>query len=369
MTLPNSSNKNLFNSMMIYMNPIVSIITPTYNHEKYIGECIESVLNQTFKKWEMIIIDDGSTDNTGEVVSSYDDDRIIYIKQENQGPYKLGITYNKALKLSKGEYIAMLEGDDFWPSKKLEHQLKAFDDNNVVFTHGRAKYVYSDGSKCNLKDIYIREINSIVNNNPIGTALYGLLGLVGSTPIAVTVMIRKSALESIGGFQKVNYVPLTDNPTELELSLRGEFKYVKKNLGYFRRHDHSITHKIRDDKIKMSLLEYRINFLSKNAEKISKLNIPVNRLHNALMNKNLISSSERSLIHANELQNLGKYKESRLIFVSIIKNKISSNITYRFLAIIGLIGSYFNLNLLDIIFRCFSRLESIYSNFTFKYNS
>ncbi len=105
-------------------NPLVSIITPTYNHEKFIGTCIESVLKQTYQNWEMIIIDDGSTDKTGVVVAKYDDDRIKYVKQENLGIWKLSETYNKALDMSMGDLVAILEGDDAWPNFKLEEQVK-----------------------------------------------------------------------------------------------------------------------------------------------------------------------------------------------------------------------------------------------------
>ena len=80
------------------MEPIlVSIITPTYNHEKFIGNCIESVLAQTYPYWEQIIVDDGSNDDTGKIIASYKDKRIKYIKQKNKGIWKLKETYNKAL--------------------------------------------------------------------------------------------------------------------------------------------------------------------------------------------------------------------------------------------------------------------------------
>ena len=83
-------------------NILVSIITPTYNHEKFIGKCIESVLAQSYPHWEQIIVDDGSNDGTEEIVASYNDERIKYIKQENKGIWRLKETYNKALKNSNG---------------------------------------------------------------------------------------------------------------------------------------------------------------------------------------------------------------------------------------------------------------------------
>jgi len=102
---------------------LVSIITPTYNHENFIGKCIESVLAQTYQHWEQIIVDDGSDDDTKQTIAKYHDKRIKYIKQENKGIWRLNETYNTALKHSNGEIISILEGYDFWPPDKLEKQL------------------------------------------------------------------------------------------------------------------------------------------------------------------------------------------------------------------------------------------------------
>ena len=76
-------------------SPKVSIITPTYNHEKFIGQCVESVLAQTYPNWEQIIIDDGSTDRTGEIVAQYKDERVKYIRQDNLGIWRLSKRVNR----------------------------------------------------------------------------------------------------------------------------------------------------------------------------------------------------------------------------------------------------------------------------------
>src|SRR4051812_29758132 len=105
---------------MTHFQPLVSVITPTYNHEKFISACIESVMAQTYTKWEQIIIDDGSTDGTAEIIRSYRDPRINYVHQPNQGIEQLAISYNRALEVATGELIGILEGDDTWPDNKLE---------------------------------------------------------------------------------------------------------------------------------------------------------------------------------------------------------------------------------------------------------
>lgn len=99
----------------------VSIITPCYNSQRYIGETIESVLAQTYSNWEMIIVDDGSTDHSAEVVKSYcKDGRIQYISQENEGSSS---ARNHAIRCAKGQYIALLDADDIWMPNFLEKQI------------------------------------------------------------------------------------------------------------------------------------------------------------------------------------------------------------------------------------------------------
>ncbi len=111
---------------------LISVIIPTYNRAILIKRSAESVLNQTYKNLELIIVDDGSTDNTKEVVDSLKDNRIVYIKQENQGA---GAARNKGIDIAKGEYIAFQDSDDVWHLDKLEKQINVLKQNNadIVF--------------------------------------------------------------------------------------------------------------------------------------------------------------------------------------------------------------------------------------------
>ncbi len=101
--------------------PKVSVIMPAYNSGDYIGKAIESVLTQTLEDFELIIINDGSCDNTSDVIESFDDDRIILINQENQGP---GAARNNALKIINGEYVMFLDADDWYTTDALESAYK-----------------------------------------------------------------------------------------------------------------------------------------------------------------------------------------------------------------------------------------------------
>ncbi len=116
------------------MNDLVSIITPSYNTADYISETIKSVLSQSYKNWEMIIVDDCSTDNTDEVVAEFlSDSRIKYLKNEsNSGA---AVSRNYALREAKGKWIAFLDSDDLWSPNKLEKQLGFMKENGYHFSY------------------------------------------------------------------------------------------------------------------------------------------------------------------------------------------------------------------------------------------
>ena len=116
----------------MYEKGLVSIIMPSYNTGAFIAESIKSVLNQTYKKWELIIVDDCSSDNTDEVVKNFDDERIKYYRQEkNVGA---ACCRNYALSLTNGEWAAFLDSDDLWTPEKLEKQLSFMIKNNYKFS-------------------------------------------------------------------------------------------------------------------------------------------------------------------------------------------------------------------------------------------
>ncbi|HOL87585.1 MAG TPA: glycosyltransferase family 2 protein, partial [Defluviitoga tunisiensis] len=110
--------------------PMISVIMPVYNGEKYLPEAIESILNQTYKNFEFIIINDGSTDRTEEIILSYKDDRIIYVKNEKN--LQIVESLNKGINLAKGKYIARMDADDISLPKRLEKQIEFMEKNTHV---------------------------------------------------------------------------------------------------------------------------------------------------------------------------------------------------------------------------------------------
>ena len=130
------------------MKDLVSIIVPSYNCAKYLPDTIGSVLAQTYENWELLIVDDCSTDNTEEVVKSFGDDRIRYLKNEQNSGAALSRNY--ALREAKGRWIAFLDSDDMWMPEKLEHQIAFMEENGYSFSCTKRVLCQEDGTLTNV---------------------------------------------------------------------------------------------------------------------------------------------------------------------------------------------------------------------------
>lgn len=130
------------------MNDLVSIVMPSYNTAKYIADSIKSVQDQTYPNWELIIVDDCSTDDTDKIVESIQDQRIRYIKNEtNSGA---AFSRNRALREAKGRWIAFLDSDDLWKTEKLEKQIRFMEENRYAFSYTNYEEIDADGKKKNV---------------------------------------------------------------------------------------------------------------------------------------------------------------------------------------------------------------------------
>ncbi len=149
-------------------NELVSIIMPVYNGESNIADSIASVLAQTYPLWELIIVDDCSTDNTGDIVAQYTNEHIRYCRQlQNTG---VAGARNKAISMAKGRYIAFLDSDDLWLPEKLERQLAFMKDNDYGFTYTEYRQFtdkpQSAGAIVKVKD-YV-DYKELLKGNDIG---------------------------------------------------------------------------------------------------------------------------------------------------------------------------------------------------------
>lgn len=222
--------------------PLVSVISPTYNHEKFIADCIESVLTQTYENWEMIIIDDGSTDSTYAIACDYarKDQRIKPFTKQNAGIFRLAESYNFALSQSSGKYIAILECDDVWLPRKLEIQVGVLEKNQeCVLSWGKAFKSAADLSSYHYIAPTNEEDKPLFYNKPTGSFLRPFF--FRTIVPAMTIVIRRDALTEIGGFLQGFNLPLVDIPTTLELLMKGEFAYIDEPLGHWRISPNQVT--------------------------------------------------------------------------------------------------------------------------------
>lgn len=151
---------------------LVSIITPTYNCRKFIAATIQSVIDQTYSNWEMIIVDDCSQDETGIIVHKYMalDKRIQYLRLlKNSGP---AIARNKAMEIAKGQYMAFLDSDDLWYKEKLEKQIKWMQFHNYPFTCTSYEQIDESGNKLNkiIHSLKRTDYNRLLLDCPVGNS-------------------------------------------------------------------------------------------------------------------------------------------------------------------------------------------------------
>ncbi len=185
----------------------------------------------------MVIVDDGSEDGTADRAESFGDPRVCVIRLPHCGPSGLGRAYATALQKVESPFVAVLEGDDMWPSTKLEDELPLFDDPGVVLAYGAAGLIDERGW------VYARHRYAprgrVGRNDPVGAILPALVRT--NFIVAATVMIRRGSLESSGGFLQPDGIPYVDHPTWLRLATVGRFAESEKLLGFWRRHPAQVT--------------------------------------------------------------------------------------------------------------------------------
>lgn len=227
---------------------LVSIITPLYNSEKYISETIESVLKQSYNKWEMLIVDDCSTDSGLGIVKKYSekDSRIKYAKMDkNSGA---ALCRNKAIELAEGEFIAFLDSDDLWLENKLEKQIRFMKKNDYAIT-------FHNYEQINEESMSLNKIIKIPKK-PVSYRRYLLTNPIGCL----------SGMYSVKKIGK-QYMPILQNreDTAFWLKLLKVEKYIygiNENLAQYRVRKNSLSSK------KIKLIKYHW-ILYREVEKMS----------------------------------------------------------------------------------------------------
>jgi glycosyltransferase involved in cell wall biosynthesis len=221
--------------------PLVSIITPTYNHEAFISNCIRSVLAQSYRNWELIVVDDGSSDGTWDTVQrlAANDRRIHPHRQERRGIWRLSETYNFALSRASGSLIAVLEGDDYWPPYKLATQVRYHQgDPDLLLCYGQVGLVR------NGKQVALYPSPGLTGRHP--SAGYLRLALLRTAALmSISIVVKRAALEAAGGFSQPDGFPAVDLPTWLRVVQQpGTVVYIEDVLGYWQHHDTQVTYRM-----------------------------------------------------------------------------------------------------------------------------
>lgn len=203
--------------------PTISVIIPAYQHGQCIAEAVESVMAQTFRDFEVIVINDGCTDHTEEILRPFVEKRLIrYFYQENQG---ISATRNRGLSLATGEFVAFLDDDDVWPPDKLEWQVDALQ-NSMALVVGGLTCLF--GTRADRK--------SIVETSEYATI--DTAKLFGGNPFGSPgqTLIRRSALLAIGGFDPAIW-GADDHDVWIRLSRMGEIRRYDRISLFYRVHD------------------------------------------------------------------------------------------------------------------------------------
>lgn len=211
---------------------LVSIIMPSWNTGRFIAESIQSVINQTYQKWELLIVDDCSTDNTDAVVASFQDERIRYFHNDHNSGAAL--TRNYALREAQGEWIAFLDSDDLWLPKKLEKQLNFMNRNGYVFSYH--EYVKIDEESRPL-NVYVSGPDTVTKRKMYH---YGYPG-------CLTFMYSAKAL---GLIQIKDIKKNNDYAILLQLCKKANCYLLKENLAQYRIRKKSISHDKLSKKLK-----------------------------------------------------------------------------------------------------------------------
>jgi teichuronic acid biosynthesis glycosyltransferase TuaG len=215
---------------------LVSIITPSFNSSAYITETIESVLGQSFQNWELLIVDDCSTDNSYTIVKEFEkkDNRIKVFKMETNSGCP-AIPRNYALRESKGDYVAFLDSDDIWHNKKLEWQINIMIEDNISFTATELKIFHNFSeiknltNSINAKDTKLKKINhtKLMYKNIIPNS---------------SVIVEKRLLDSLKFNEDLRYKAIEDYHMWLRILQNGGYCYkLNRELLFYRLADTSIS--------------------------------------------------------------------------------------------------------------------------------
>lgn len=229
---------------------LISIIIPSYNYEKYIAQSIESVINQTYSDWELIIVDDGSTDNSIEIINSFcqNDDRIKLFTHENCENKGLVQTLKLGISKAKGDWVAILESDDIWTSDCLEHRVNAILQNkNAKLFFNTVSLIGEENRIKNMQKV-VDKTQKYLNKYSYPMNMYSDFCFDNQILTFSSVIIARAILLETEMNCPIDR--LFDWWTYVHIGFENKFFYIAKPLTIWRVHHDSY---INDKKLKPSL--------------------------------------------------------------------------------------------------------------------
>ena len=258
--------RNIFHryghALMAPENDLVSIIIPTYNQAAFLREALKCVLAQTWTNWEVIVVNNFSTDETAAVAKSFDDARIRLIDFRNNGI--IAASRNLGIKESRGAYIAFLDSDDLWEKNKLNACIKKLKEGYGLVCHG--EYHFVDGSSDRKPVIYGPEED---------TSYYRLLAK-GNCLSTSAIVVRRAVLEKVGSFEVISEINTAEDfDLWLRLSKSNcRMAILRDMLGSYRLHPASASaSQLRNSKASLKVIEKHYKGISWGAGRCSKLAI------------------------------------------------------------------------------------------------
>ena len=317
---------------------LISVIMPAYNAEKYIAASIESVLAQTYSDWELVVVDDGSTDSTATIVKEFvkRDQRIKYVFQENG---RLGKARNTGIRNASGSLIAFLDSDDLWIKTKLEAQTRTMAENKADVVYSKA-WVFTDKEITAQTETMMSTVGLFS-----GPDFFDSLIRQNQLPV-LTVLLKKSTLDRVGLFEEAKpYHGCEDYDLWLRLAKAGFVFYGMPDvLARYRRHDKAMT-AVASNSFKPMLLIVRRHIDDSRLSKLEK--------------RKLLTGLYRGLIAA--LIDEGKFSEAKQFVYELYSWNKNSIVTRLQKLLINIWPQQYNFISRECLYRTEWHLQNSFS--------
>lgn len=239
------------------IRPLVSVVIPTYNHAHFLGRALQSVLDQSYTNWEVILVDNHSQDNTDEVVLGFTDPRIKLLRIHNNGV--IAASRNMGIRAAKGEWVAFLDSDDLWYPEKLEIVLKEIKEDASI-------------DVCSTDELMVDEASGnsqLLNYGPYCSDFYKRLLVTGNCLSTSAILVKRSFLNKKNILFRENREFVTAEDYDLWMllaqagasfkfiqSVQGEYRiHANNSSGQIERHSRAVTNVIRDHVFRLQVFQ------------------------------------------------------------------------------------------------------------------